>query len=143
MIKSFHIMRDDQSIGRAEVEKTGLYYRIVCSCRLDRDHIYKIIARGDMGSENLGICVPRNGGFGLTVRIPVKRLGTDNLSFAAVIKQTCSENAYSLDTSKPFHGIERLINGRYAVVNNIPSVMIKDQSADLQDNDPNPEYPRI
>lgn len=77
-----------ETVGKAEIERQGLYLRISCRCRFSGAVIYKLLLRCGSGEENLGVLVPEGDGFCLSTRIPVKRLGEGEPSFRAVPRHT-------------------------------------------------------
>ena len=75
MAETYDIKLDDSLVGTAQVEKQGLYYLFSCRCRLPEEGLYRIhVISGDK-HEDLGICVPVDGFFGMDKKIPAKRLG--------------------------------------------------------------------
>lgn len=85
MEKIYDLILDSRKVGRAEVDKQGLYYSIYCRCTLPEDDMYRIRVRGDR-TEDLGTCVPMDGAFGLRTRIPAKRLGEQPFQFEIIGK---------------------------------------------------------
>ncbi len=84
MLQSYPILSGTQTIGTAYVTQEGLYYRICCKCQLTGEVIYKIVINGHNFSEDLGVCVPTDGAFGVCTRIPTKRIRGDEFVFLAV-----------------------------------------------------------
>ena len=74
-------------MGTVRVEKQGLYYRITCRCRIKNGEIHRLVVSCGGRTENLGICVPMEGGFGVEKRIPCKHLGTGTPEFLLLAKQ--------------------------------------------------------
>lgn len=68
-------------MGRAQAEKQGLYYHVVCRCRLSGDVMYRLECSAGEKKTNLGILVPMDAGFGLDTRFPVSRVGEGELRF--------------------------------------------------------------
>ena len=63
------------------MERQGLYYRICCRCDLGGDTMRRIHVICGEKQENLGVCVPVDGVFGLEKKIPCKRLGEGKPEF--------------------------------------------------------------
>ena len=105
----FPILYHDSTIGTAHVKKEGLYYCISCTCALPNETMFNVIVSSGDKRENLGLCVPHGGSFGLENRLPIKRLGEGTLYFCAVPKtaQPCGEFV-PLDPGKPFVYITEL-----------------------------------
>ncbi len=74
MVGEYKIGQGGRTIGRVLVEKQGLYYHIHCRCNLTGEVMHKLVARCGAAEENLGVCVPMDGMFGVEKRIPCKRL---------------------------------------------------------------------
>lgn len=86
MAETYDITFEAASVGTARMEKQGLYYRFVCRCRLPEKGLYRIhVICGDK-REDLGICVPVDGSFGMDKMISAKRLGEGTPAFELVIK---------------------------------------------------------
>ena len=98
-----------EPIGKAEVLRQGLYYKIHCRCRLTGNVMYRLYVKGNSGEESLGVLVPLGSGFGLETRIPVKRVGEGELSFFVEPKHTASSGEFMLVyPEEPFSYISRL-----------------------------------
>ena len=86
MAETYDITFEAAPIGTARMEKQGLYYRFVCRCRLPEEGLYRIhVILGDK-REDLGICVPVDGAFGMDKMISAKRLGEGTPAFELVIR---------------------------------------------------------
>lgn len=101
-----------QDAGKVQVLRQGLYYRFVCRCRLTGDVICRLHVTCGSKSENLGIVVPMDGGFGLNTKIPVKRLGEGEMEFRLLPKyeprEEKNETFVPIYPEEPFAYIERL-----------------------------------
>lgn len=98
-----------QCIGKARVERQGLYYIFDCRCDLSGEVVYRLTARCGEKMENLGIPVPQNGTFVLRRKIPVKRLGEGDFTIRAVPKHFQSaERFVPLSPEEPFRYLRRL-----------------------------------
>lgn len=87
MEQNYAVTLYGKNVGKVRVSRQGLYYHIVCRCRMDSSIIYRLIVSGDLTRENLGILVPECGDFILRTKIPVKKIGDGNLKFMLVPKQ--------------------------------------------------------
>ncbi len=107
----YEVLLGGQPIGKAKVERQGLYYSISCRCRLSGEVVYKVTVSCGENTENLGILVPESGAFVLTTRIPVKRLGEGELAFQAVPRHTELRGKFvPISPETPFAYISRLEN---------------------------------
>ena len=86
MAETYDITYEGATIGTASKEKQGLYYRFCCRCSLPDKSLYRIYAVCEQGMEDLGICIPIDGLFGMDKKIPVKRLGEGKLRFELLPK---------------------------------------------------------
>lgn len=86
MTDTYDITYDSAPVGRALMKKQGLYYAFSCRCRLPDEGLYRIHAISADRREDLGICVPMDGGFGMDKKIPIKRMGEGELTFQLVPK---------------------------------------------------------
>lgn len=86
MDETYAIVFEGAPVGTAKRQRQGLYCRFCCRCRLPDEGLYRIHAICGEIREDLGICVPMDGGFGMDKRIPAKRLGEGELSFELVPK---------------------------------------------------------
>ncbi len=109
----YDLILDSQKIGRAEVEKQGLYYCIDCRCTLPEDDMYRIRVSGGK-TEDLGTCVPMDGAFGLKTRIPVKHLGDEPFQFQIVGKHQKESLFCPIRAEEPFDYIPLLPGAKLA-----------------------------
>lgn len=75
MAETYDILCDGSPVGTAKAEKQGLYYCFSCRCRLPDEGLYRIHVISGEKREDLGICVPVDGMFGMDKKLPAKRLG--------------------------------------------------------------------
>ena len=66
----YDVIRDGQSVGRVEISREGLYYRIRCRCPVADGKIHRLYA----GDENLGVLIPDRGELTLESKVAAKRL---------------------------------------------------------------------
>ena len=83
----YEITYEGAPVGKAQIEKQGLYYHFSCRCRLPEEGFFRIHVINSDQRENLGICVPIDDVFGMDKRLPVARLGEGNLSFELLPKE--------------------------------------------------------
>ncbi|MBR4289061.1 MAG: hypothetical protein IKT52_00250 [Oscillospiraceae bacterium] len=81
MAETYDITYDGVNVGRAQMEKQGLYYVFSCRCRLPQDGLYRIHVLCADKREDLGICVPMGDVFGMDKKLPAKKLGEGTPSF--------------------------------------------------------------
>lgn len=86
MAETYDVTYEGEAVGTANIEKQGLYYFFSCRCRLPHEGLYRIHVIGGVHREDLGICIPLDGAFGMDKRIPAKRLGEGIPTFELVPK---------------------------------------------------------
>lgn len=86
MAETYDIKHEGAPVGTARMEKQGLYYVFSCRCRLPKEGLYRIHAINGDAREDLGICIPMDGVFGMDKKVPQKRIGEGILTFELVPK---------------------------------------------------------
>jgi len=124
----YKILMGGQSIGKARVERQGLYYVVSCRCRLSGEVVCRVTVSCGDRSENLGILVPESGAFVLNTRIPIKRLGEGPLMFHAVPRHTELRGRFvPISPETPFAYLSRLENAFLEVRNGQSGITISDE----------------
>lgn len=109
MVGSFDIRLGDRTVGRAVVEKQGLYYRFSCRCRLNGEQMRRLMVCCDGKKEDLGILIPMDGQFGIEKKIPCKRFGDGMPEFRIQSKEEKREGVFiPVYPEEPFAYIRRL-----------------------------------
>ena len=109
MDKTYEVDFANRAVGKVQVSRKGLYYRISCRCRIGSDILCRLYAVCGEKRENLGIVVPVDGGFGLETSIPVKKLGEGDLSFHLVARyEAAGGELVPVYPEEPFAYISRL-----------------------------------
>jgi len=123
----YDILLGGQPVGKAQVEKEGLYYRISCRCRLSGEVVCKVeVSCGDRG-ESLGVLVPESGAFVLSTRIPAKKLGEGPLQFRVVPRQIRTEGKFvPISPEEPFAYLSRLENAYMQVRNGQTGIVLRE-----------------
>ena len=86
MADTYEIQYEGKTVGSVRTEKQGLYRCFHCRCSLPDEGMYRIHAVTGDNWEDLGICIPVEGKFGMDKKIPSKRLGEGGLTFRLVPK---------------------------------------------------------
>lgn len=99
-----------KQVGKAQTEKQGLYYRVVCRCNISGEVMYRLQCSAGNKSTNLGILVPTENGFGLDTRFPVSRLGDGVLTFSLLPRHESMEERtfVPIRPEEPFRYMEQL-----------------------------------
>lgn len=81
MAETYDITFGASPVGTAQVEKQGLYYAFSCRCQLPDEGIYRIHVLCGEKYEDLGICIPLHGAFGMDKKIAAKNLPGGQMRF--------------------------------------------------------------
>ena len=139
----YDIMLDQNIVGRAEVQKDGLFLVFKCECSLTNRGIYRISVSDGNVNINLGVCVPQGDRFVALKRIAAKRIKGAQLSFSLISnKEACAENLIPIANDTQFAYIEKLEAARLQIANGQPTILI-DSAPNQQDNDPNRTHSHI
>ena len=102
---NYEVLLDGQRVGRILVSREGLYYRFRCHCALSSDTVCKV----QCGDISIGILVPVDDGFGLDIKLPVKRFAQVNEPFRIVPNRAVLEGKFiPICPEEPFAYLERL-----------------------------------
>lgn len=106
----FPVLLGGRTVGKVQLERQGLYYRVVCRCSLSGEVMYRLEASGVRGKAGLGILVPMESGFGLETRFPVSRVGEEALRFTLTPRHDdlCGRKFVPIRAEEPFAYISRL-----------------------------------
>ena len=117
----YEIMCNRESVGSAQVEKEGLYYKFLCTCLPPNEGVHRITVSDGETVRDLGICVPKGGKFTLTARVPIKYLKGNKLTFT-LTSPNGADN--SIDTGEAFAQLEKLEAARLQITNGQPEIVI-------------------
>ena len=81
MPEIFEITYEAEPVGKARIEKQGLYYRFSCRCKLPDDGFYRVNVCYGTDHVDLGICVPMEELFGMDKKIPLRQIPEGTPSF--------------------------------------------------------------
>ena len=100
----------EKIVGRAQVERQGLYYHVTCLCGLSGEVMYRLEVSCGEKRADLGILVPMEQGFGLDTRFPVSRVGEGTLVFRLLPRhdQLQGRMFVPIKPEEPFRYLERL-----------------------------------
>jgi len=106
---TFQVYLGTNSVGKVQVTRLGLYYRIVCRCQIDGDMVYRLYAVTGNIRENIGVVVPDGDGFILEKKIPVKRIGDAEVQYILSTGAGIDRGTFvPIRPEEPFAYIERL-----------------------------------
>ena len=125
MIGTYEIRRGTERVGWATVEKQGLYYRICCRCSIGGEGMRRIVMTCGKIREDLGICVPVNGEFGMETKIPCKRFGKETPEFSLLPKYPGVQGKFvPVYPDEPFAYMTRLKGAFLEVRDGQPGIVI-------------------
>lgn len=106
---NYNVLFGSQSVGKVQLSRQGLYYRILCRCQLSGEVVCRLCVRCGGKEERLGILVPMGDGFGLDTRVPVKRLGEGEMAFFLHPAHDAPQGTFvPLSPEEPFAYLSRL-----------------------------------
>ena len=77
----FPVYYGEKECGSAILEKQGLYYRILCKCKIPVCRPCRIQLSADGKTINLGTCIKEGNTYLLDTKIPIKYLHGKNICF--------------------------------------------------------------
>ncbi len=81
-MECYEIRLKNKVVGKATVERQGLYYKVTCNCHLPVGTRYHATVRGTDGEEDLGLMIPSGSAFYSSKSVAVKKLGEGKLTFS-------------------------------------------------------------
>ena len=103
--------------------RRGLYWVVSCRCDAQRGKGKRLLVLGSNGKTDLGLLYWVDGGFGLDVTVPVKRLGEGELCFTLGGPMGNTE-CIMLDPMRPFDYLDRLEWCRFALRDGKPCIVL-------------------
>ena len=88
----FAVLYEKRTVGKAEVVRQGLYYRVTCRYRLSSDEVCRLIIKWPSGWENIGIPVPEGDGFILVKMIPAKKIPVPDMTVHLMPAGACPDD---------------------------------------------------
>ena len=125
---NYPVMFGQETVGKVQVLRQGLYYRFICFCRMTGDVVCRLtVVCGDK-RESLGVVVPTGDGFGLDKKVPVKQIGEGELRFSLVPRHEQVQGKFvPLSPEEPFAYIARLKDAFLAHQNGQAGVVIQEK----------------
>ena len=105
----YEVFFGNRVAGKVQVMRQGLYYHLICRCRIPSDQVYRLYGIGGSIRENLGVLVPEGDSFLLDKKIPTKRLEGELLRFEVSSGQSIRSGEFiPICPEEPFLYIDRL-----------------------------------
>ncbi len=122
----YPVQMGSNAVGKVRMVRRGLYYSIHCRCRIGGDVMCRLMVCCGDKREDLGVVVPMDGGFGLDMNVPVKRLGEGTASFFLMPKHTPEDGTIiPVYPEEPFRYISRIKDAYLVKRDNQTCICIK------------------
>ena len=118
----FAVLYEQSAVGKAEVIREGLYYRITCRYRLPSSEVCRLVIKWPGGWENIGIPVPEGDGFILTKKIPVKKIQILGMTVHLIPAWISPDDLYQIENIEDDEGSERDLSEQ-EIINNEPDAI--------------------
>lgn len=143
MSEKYCVFLNTKEVGTVQVEKSGLYYRVSCSCQLDSKSMYNLFVSAGKKHRKLGICIPKDGRLCLETNVAIKELGEENMQFHLERRdQRGTVNFQPVVRGEPFSYLEELENAYLAEMNGLLGIAFRASQEEpmqvLQDSGQNP-----
>lgn len=132
-MNQYPIIFDDREVGRAEMEKQGMFFVVRCFCNLKCSRSSRIYIDDGTKKMDLGLCIPIKNGIGLTTRIQVNHIDIDHISFF-LTEEHVDEKMFLLKEGIDFEKMDALDACRFKRIGKNAYIII-DQQAVPQDSD--------
>ena len=70
MEEKYEVFHEGRAVGTVKLRREGLYYRLVCCCRVPDGQIHRLYGDG----ERLGVLIPDRGELTLETKVAAKRI---------------------------------------------------------------------
>lgn len=123
----YEVLLGGQPVGKARVERQGLYYGISCRCKLSGEVIQKLEVTCGDHTESLGVLVPDGVDFVLKTKLPVKRLGDGELRFRIQPRHSEITGKFiPLSPEEPFAYLAKLENAFLEIRDGKMGILLKE-----------------
>ena len=100
-----------EAAGKVQLLRQGLYYRVICRCKIPTDNVCRLYAVMGDKRENIGVLIPDGEGLLLDRKIPAKRFSDTVVQFAVSSGAGSKEGKFvPICPEEPFLYIDRLKN---------------------------------
>lgn len=124
MEERYPVMQGETEIGRVELQREGLYVRLVCRCQLSGGKLRRLFVHTENGSLDLGTLIPMDGGFGLDMRIPAKRLSGELRFLLDGTEKKQKTSFVPIRPEEPFSYLERLKTSFLTIQNGEKGIIV-------------------
>ena len=122
----FPAMLGEKPVGKVQVLREGLYWRVICRCQLTGQVIFRLAAVTAEKREYIGVVVPMGKGFGLDRRISARSFDPEDAEFQ--LSPKVEEGPFlPISPEEPFHYIEKLKNAYLARKDGQTGIVIREE----------------
>ncbi len=113
---TYKILMDKKTVGTAQIIRVGLYYNIICQCKISGTKMVRIIMENESKTVDLGVCVPGENCFEIRTKIPAKQIEGDKFLFLAVENQkNKTVEFFPVSEEEPFIYLEKLKSAKVQI----------------------------
>ena len=105
MENCYEVYEGTSCVGKVQLLRQGLYYRLICRCSIQSDSIYRLYIHKSGVQENLGVLIPDEDGISLDRNIPVKRIGDGSFRFSVSCPSAPTSTAQASVSSGLISGV--------------------------------------
>lgn len=136
----YDIYFGSQVVGHAQLEKEGLYYRVLGNCEMQESGMYKLQIQNGNTVVKTVTCIPHNGAYAAETRVPVKQLEKGDIHFLLTEKNQSHFRQAEVHPDQEFPYMALLEQAILAAGEEHPTIVIKEAPTEgPQDSDPTPE----
>lgn len=126
MSEFYEVFLGGTAVGKACLDRQGLYVHVSCRCHADQNQIFRLYAVLDDRRENIGVLVPEEDGIRLDRKIPAKNISGTGLRFEiSTGTGTCRGEFVPICPEEPFSYIEELKNAFLETENGRQGIRIR------------------
>ena len=118
----YPITREGNTVGEAQLERQGMFWRIICRCRIRTEKPMRIYLQSEMRRLDLGLCILEGDTCSLVSRISCK-VGAPE-GFAFTVEHIREEQYFPLSESEPFPALQLLKSAKFMPRNGHPGILI-------------------
>lgn len=122
-MSQYDILNSNSVVGEAIVQQSGLFTHFKCTCEMEENALYRIVAEYEDKQIDLGICVRENGLFITQAKIPTKHLGTGSPSFYVRGKEESTLDFAPLLPEVEFLQLRKIDSARFAIKRGVPGLI--------------------
>ena len=109
----YDICLNNDVVGYATIERTGLYATFDCKCTFPTEDVYRILVKYEDGRLDLGVCVPEGLSFVVRKQIPVKLLGAGEPKFSVIDTHKSDGNFVPISEDSSFLYLSQLTKCKF------------------------------